>query len=176
MLCIVAREYLGVAMSRMTFVTILATLTIGAVDHAQTPAPAATTPGIDCWMPRWDIGMNNPCWAPMRPALDTVERVVKANQAFMSQMPERVRMEIETNGADGTLGVYRLRLPAADWRSALLVRHRLQHRDAFPRHASVRTPSWPDHRECQRQGRLAGGLYQSIGSQARSNRGGLSRV
>jgi hypothetical protein len=105
MLCIVAREYLGVAMSRMTFVSILAALSIGAVDRAQTPAPAATTHGIDCWMPRWDIGMNNPRWAPMRPALDTVERVVKANQAFMSQMPERVRMEIETNGADGTLGV-----------------------------------------------------------------------
>ena len=66
--------------------------------------PPALTPGIDCWMPRWEAGMKNPKVAPLLPALAKVEQIVKSNQVFMSQMPERVRMEVSANGEDGTLG------------------------------------------------------------------------
>lgn len=98
--------------------TALATMAVCAGLGAQTPAPAkpvtgtppappvtsAAAPGLDCWMPRWEIGTKNPRWAPMRPALDAVEKAVKANQAFMSEMPEGVRMEVQTL-ADDALGM-----------------------------------------------------------------------
>lgn len=67
------------------------------------PAPVLAK-GIDCWMPRWEVGLKNPKVAPLLPALAKVEQIVRANQAFMSQMPERLRMEISSNGEDGTLG------------------------------------------------------------------------
>lgn len=67
--------------------------------------PAALEPGIDCWMPRWEVGLKNPKVAALVPALAKVEQIVAANQAFMSQMPERVRMEVQSNGEDGTLGL-----------------------------------------------------------------------
>lgn len=87
-----------------TFVlTVAAAIALDASVRAQTSA--AALPGVDCWLPRWEIGMNSPRWTGMRPVLETVEKVVKANRAFMSEMPERVRMEIQTEGADGTLGM-----------------------------------------------------------------------
>lgn len=48
--------------------------------------------GVDCWMPKIETGPKDPRLEPIRQAMLTVERVVKENQAFMSQMPERVRM------------------------------------------------------------------------------------
>ena len=82
----------------------LAVFAIGTTASAQTPsASAAATGGVDCWMPRVDRGPKDPRLEPFRQAMLTVERVVKANQAFTTEMPERVRMEVWTNIGNGSL-------------------------------------------------------------------------
>ncbi len=67
--------------------------------HRVLPAPG----GVDCWMPKLEVGPNNPRLEPIRQAMLTVERVVKADQTFMSQMPESVRMEMRTSLGDGPM-------------------------------------------------------------------------
>jgi hypothetical protein len=90
--------------SNRTFaLTLIAACGLGGTAVAQT-APALA-PDIDCWMPRFEVGMKNPLVTPMRQALITAEQIIKANQTFMTQMPERVRMQVSTNGEDGTLGI-----------------------------------------------------------------------
>ena len=88
--------------ARLVALSILALFAASGAALAETSV--ADEHGVDCWMPRWEVGMKNPRWGPMRPALEVVEKAVKSNRAFVSQIPERVRMEISVNGDDGTLG------------------------------------------------------------------------
>lgn len=66
--------------------------------HRVPPAPS----GVDCWMPKIEVDRKDPRLEPFRQAMLTVERVVRANQVFMSEMPESVRMQVLTN-LDGAL-------------------------------------------------------------------------
>lgn len=72
----------------------LAVLGIGVAARAQTSPPPS---GVDCWMPKIEVDRKDPRLEPFRQAMLTVERVVRANQVFMSEMPESVRMQVLTN-------------------------------------------------------------------------------
>jgi hypothetical protein len=67
--------------------------------HRVPAAPA----GVDCWIPKFERDSKDPKLEPIRKALLTVERLVKESQAFMTGMPERVRMEISTSIGNGNM-------------------------------------------------------------------------
>lgn len=58
--------------------------------HPVAPAPSS----VDCWMAKRENFPKDTRLAPLRQALLTVERIIKANENFIPQIPEGVRMGI----------------------------------------------------------------------------------
>lgn len=80
----------------ISILALLAALGFSARTSAQTPHA-----GVDCWMPKAEAGSKESRLAPTRRALLEVERAIKANHAFVAEVPEPVRMEIFTTVGEG---------------------------------------------------------------------------
>ncbi len=62
------------------------------------PPDAPGAAGVECWVPKGVAGRGrDPRPVPIQQAMQTVERLLKENEAFTAQVPERVRISISSN-------------------------------------------------------------------------------